>query len=107
MPSGVRQPVRMPVVPAESTIKIVPVKSTGRQGCNGPSGSFGTETNDVRTLRHTVTCSDNPSSRYHPPRFCLWTRKEPVPYNYSFALFTDLTRVWTTSSERRYVSPVN
>src|SRR5687768_2109685 len=26
-----------------------------------PSGSFGTETNDVRTLRHTVTCSDNNS----------------------------------------------
>src|SRR2546426_325972 len=26
---------------------------------------------------------------------------------YSFALFTDLTRVWTTSSERRYVSPVD
>src|SRR6266487_52516 len=28
-------------------------------------------------------------------------------YCYSFALFTDLTRVWTTSSERRYVSPVD
>jgi hypothetical protein len=29
MSSGVRQPVRMPVVPAESTIKISPVSSTG------------------------------------------------------------------------------
>src|SRR2546430_6768102 len=27
--------------------------------CRRPSGSFGTETNDVRTLRHTVTCSDD------------------------------------------------
>src|SRR5262249_7495116 len=34
-----------------------------------PSGSFGTETNDIRRLRHMVPCSDNPASRYQPPRF--------------------------------------
>src|SRR6266446_5356742 len=34
--------------------------------CRRPSGSFGTKNNDVNKLSHTVTCSDNNSSRYHP-----------------------------------------
>ncbi|MFL5624588.1 MAG: hypothetical protein ACJ788_03230 [Ktedonobacteraceae bacterium] len=27
-----------------------------------------------------ATGTDNPASRYQPPRFCLWTRRTVVPY---------------------------
>ena len=33
--------------------------------------------------------SDNPSSQYHPPQFCLSTRGRVVPYKYRNALLSE------------------
>src|SRR6266446_7630608 len=48
-----------------------PLMSKGSKGACTPSGIA---TFPFAALHGTA------SSRYHPPRFCLWTRKEPVPY---------------------------
>src|SRR4029450_352509 len=44
---------------------------------------------------------------HHGEVSCLVHIIGKVRKTYGFALFTALTRVWTTSSERRYVSPVD
>jgi len=44
-----------------------------------------------QTVNNTppATGTDNPASRYHPPRFCLWTRNRVVPYKTAKALISE------------------